>query len=112
MDLEMQRSHMLTGAHYDDLTPDLIAARARAVSLTDRYNDSFGQPQAVREELLRMLLRKVGAGAHFEPRFRCEFGFNITVGAKFYANFDCIILDGGEVTIGDDVLFGPPTARK
>ena len=44
---------------------------------------------------------------HFEPTFRCEFGFNIEVGDDFYANFDCVILDGGGVTIGDGVLLGP-----
>lgn len=107
MTLTTQRSHILTGALYNDLTPELIDARAQAVHLTDRYNDSFGQPQEEREALLRKLLRRVGAGAHFEPRFRCEFGFNISIGVKFYANFDCVILDGGEVTIGDHVLFGP-----
>jgi len=98
---------MLNGALYNDLTPELIEARARAVRLSDQYNDTFGSSQATREEALRKLVRSVGEGAHFEPRFRCEFGFNISIGAKFYANFDCIILDGGEVTIGDNVLFGP-----
>ena len=75
--------------------------------LTDEYNKAFGQPTDVREPILRRLLKSVGPGAHFEPTFRCEFGFNITVGKSFYANFDCIILDGGGVETGDNVLFGP-----
>jgi maltose O-acetyltransferase len=107
MTLDEQMRRISTGAHYDDLTPEIVAARAEAIRKADRYNDSFGRPQAEREELLRRLLRRVGDGAHFEPRFRCEFGFNITIGDRFYANFDCVILDGGEVTIGDNVLFGP-----
>lgn len=107
MDLIAQRRHMLTGSCYNDLTLELVEARARAVHLSDRYNDSFGRPQAEREQLLRTLLHHVGNGAHFEPRFRCEFGFNISVGEKFYANFDCIILDAATVAIGDSVLFGP-----
>ncbi|KRE05863.1 hypothetical protein ASE63_05960 [Bosea sp. Root381] len=107
MNLEQQRRHILTGAPYDDLTAELVEARAKAVHLTDRYNDSFARPQAEREGLLRELLRKVGGGVHFEPRFRCEFGFNISIGERFYANFDCVILDGAEVIIGDNVLFGP-----
>ncbi|WP_284043649.1 sugar O-acetyltransferase [Actinoplanes sp. M2I2] len=98
---------MLTGAMYDDLTSELVEARKRTVMLTGEYNDSFGQPQAAREAILRRLLRSVGTGCHFEPTFRCEFGFNITVGDRFYANFDCVLLDGGGITIGDDVLFGP-----
>ncbi|MBL7257725.1 sugar O-acetyltransferase [Paractinoplanes lichenicola] len=107
MTLEEQRRHMLTGSMYDDLTPELLAARQRTVLLTTEYNASFGQAQDVREAILRRLLRDVGKGCHFEPTFRCEFGFNISVGDRFYANFDCVMLDGGGITIGDDVLFGP-----
>lgn len=107
MTLQDQRTLMLSGRMYDDLTPELIAARARAVTLTDAYNRSFGQPQVERETLLRAFLREVGPGAHFEPNFRCEFGFNISIGRSFYANFDCVMLDGGEITIGDHVLLGP-----
>jgi maltose O-acetyltransferase len=105
--LEEQRAHILTGAMYDDLTDELVQARQRAVVLTSEYNASFGQDQAVRETFLRRLLRRAGVNCHFEPTFRCEFGFNISVGDRFYANFDCVLLDGGGITIGDDVLFGP-----
>ena len=105
--LERQRAAMLSGEMYNDLTRELIDARARAVVLADDYNRSFGQPGDIREAILRRLLKSVGPGAYFEPSFRCEFGFNISIGARFYANFDCVILDGAEVTIGDNVLFGP-----
>lgn len=98
---------MATGAVYDDLDPELVAARARAVHATNAYNASFGQPQEERERLLRDLLGTAGAGATFEPTFRCEFGSNIHLGARFYANFDCVMLDGAPITIGDDVLLGP-----
>ena len=76
LNFESQRAAMLSGQVYDDLTRELIEARASAVVLTDKYNKSFGP------------------GAYFEPVFLCEFDFNISVGKRFYANFDCIILDG------------------
>jgi maltose O-acetyltransferase len=101
------RARMLGGEMYNDLLDELVAAREQAVHRTDEYNRSFGRPPAERVALLRRLLRGVGEGTHFEPTFRCEFGFNITVGANFYANFDCVMLDGGSITIGDDVLLGP-----
>jgi maltose O-acetyltransferase len=94
MTLESQRAHILSGRMYNDLTPELISARQRAVMLSTAYNDSFGAPQADREALLRDLLDQVGPGAHFEPTFRCEFGYNISVGTNFYANFDAVMLDG------------------
>jgi maltose O-acetyltransferase len=92
---------------YSDLTPELVQARERAVLLTARYNESFGKAPAQREDLLKQLFAKIGCRVYFEPNLRCEFGFNITIGNDFYANFDCIILDGATVEIGDNVLFGP-----
>lgn len=105
--LDTQFAHMRTGQMYNDLTPELLAARERAVLLTNEYNASFSQPEAEREALLRRLLGSVGTRVHFEPTFRCEFGSNIHIGDRFYANFDCVMLDGGGIHIGDDVLLGP-----
>jgi maltose O-acetyltransferase len=107
MTLDQQLAHMATGEVYDDLTAELIDARRRAVLATNAYNAAFGREQAEREALLRDLLGTVGEGANFEPTFRCEFGVNIHLGARFWANFDCVMLDGAPITIGDDVLLGP-----
>ena len=107
MDLEEQKKFMLSGKMYNDLSQELIQARENTVFLTNEYNNSFGSHQHKREEILKKLLKKIGKGVHFEPTLRCEFGFNITIGDNFYANFDCIMLDGGKIDIGNNVLFGP-----
>jgi maltose O-acetyltransferase len=105
--LESQFAHMASGAVYDDLTPELISARAAAVQAANDYNASIGRPQHEREQLLAQVVGSAGSGANFEPTFRCEFGRNIHLGERFFANFDCILLDGAPITIGNDVLFGP-----
>ncbi|HEX2938526.1 MAG TPA: sugar O-acetyltransferase [Ruminiclostridium sp.] len=107
MNLEDQRQFILSGAMYNDLTKELIEAREKTVFLTNEYNSSFGKSSTEREEILRRLLKSIGKGVHFEPTFRCEFGYNISIGNNFYANFDCVMLDGGGIEIGDNVLFGP-----
>lgn len=107
MDLDQQRAHILTGQMYNDLAPELVSAREHAVVATNAYNASYGRPATEREALLAELLGEVGVNAYFEPVFRCEFGYNIHLGANFYANFDCVMLDGGRISIGDNVLFGP-----
>lgn len=107
MNLEEQRQFILTGNMYNDLTPELIEARKEAVFLTNEYNNTFGQSSEEREAILKRLLKSIGKGVHFEPTFRCEFGYNITIGNNFCANFDCVMLDGGGIEIGDNVLFGP-----
>ncbi|MBU3156525.1 sugar O-acetyltransferase [Clostridium estertheticum] len=107
MDLEEQKKFILSGKMYNDLSQELIKARENTIFLTNEYNNSFGSQQHKREEILKKLLKKIGKGVHFEPTLRCEFGFNITIGDNFYANFDCIMLDGGKIDIGNNVLFGP-----
>lgn len=107
MTLEEQRQFILSGAMYNDLNEELVKARERAVFLTNEYNMSFGKPAEEREEILRKLLKSIGKDVYFEPVLRCEFGYNISIGNHFYANFDCIMLDGGGIEIGDNVLFGP-----
>ena len=57
--------------------------------------------------MLREVVGSAGAGATFEPTFRCEFGRNIHLGARFFANFDCVMLDGAPIVVGERVLFGP-----
>ncbi|MBT0770058.1 sugar O-acetyltransferase [Kineosporia sp. J2-2] len=107
MTLNDRFTHMATGAMYDDLAPELVEARIRTVLATNEYNASYGRPQAEREELLRRVVGSAGEGAGFEPTFRCEFGSNIRLGVGFFANFDCVMLDGAPITIGDHVLLGP-----
>ena len=98
---------MLSGEMYNDLSDFLVKSREKTVFLTNEYNSSFGKPQQEREKILDKLLKSHGKNIHFEPNFRCEFGWNIVIGDNFYANFDCVILDGGGVTIGNNVLIGP-----
>lgn len=101
------KEKMCSGIMYNDYSEELVEARKRAVLLTNQYNQSFSQPEEERVKILDQLLEKHGEDIHLEPDFRCEFGFNITIGDNFFANFDCIILECAKVTIGDNVLFGP-----
>ena len=41
------------------------------------------------------------------PPFHCDYGFNIRLGARVFLNFNCVILDVVEVTIGDLTQIGP-----
>ena len=51
--------------------------------------------------------RHVGAGAVIRPPFFCDFGYNIRLGDGVFLNFNCVILDVVEVTIGDRTQIGP-----
>jgi maltose O-acetyltransferase len=96
-----ERAKMLAGELYDAMDPGLVAARRRARDLVARYN---ADPVPA---LLRELLGEVGAEAVVEPPFRCDYGENVFVGERFYANAGCVFLDCARITIGDRVLLGP-----
>src|SRR5207237_9532627 len=72
-----------------------------------RYNAAFGTPISERRELLLERLAAVGEGAVIRPPFHCDYGFNISLGAGVFLNFNCVILDVVEVTIGDKTQIGP-----
>lgn len=101
-----EREKMLGGALYDGADPELVAARTRARQLLRRLNDTFGQDEGVRAELLAALLG-YPSDAWIEPPFYCDYGPNIRLGREVYFNFNCTILDVALVEIGDRTLFGP-----
>ena len=49
----------------------------------------------------------MGKEFYIEPPFHCDYGYNISIGQNFYSNYNCTILDCAQVTIGNNVLFGP-----
>jgi maltose O-acetyltransferase len=49
----------------------------------------------------------VGEGATIRPPFHCDYGFNISLGAGAFLNFNCVILDVVAVTIGAKTQIGP-----
>ncbi|WP_125571692.1 sugar O-acetyltransferase [Lacticaseibacillus songhuajiangensis] len=105
MNLEAKFAYMASGKPYNDLDPQLITTRDRATRLTNQLNAE--EDAAAQENLVRELFGSAGLEPVVSPNFRCEFGRNIHVGDHFYANYDCVILDAGKVSIGDRVLFGP-----
>lgn len=62
---------------------------------------------AGQKEILKKLLGQVDDTALIMTPFWCDYGFNIRVGKNFFANHNTIILDGAEVTFGDNVFVAP-----
>ena len=98
------RDRMRAGEPYRADDPELVALRRRAAALCDALNAA--EPDG-RAAVVGELFAAVGAGVEITPPLRCDYGGNISVGERFYANFGCVILDCAAVTIGDRVLFGP-----
>ncbi len=98
---------MQAGEIYNDFDLDLFNRRVEAKKLFREYNRSSDDETEKRNDIMQRLFKSVGANVWIEPDFRCEFGKNITIGHDVYINFGCVILDCGQVTIGDHTLIGP-----
>ncbi|WP_049630537.1 sugar O-acetyltransferase [Cellvibrio sp. pealriver] len=86
--------------------PQLRAERKRAKQLCQQLNALPADQIKARKPIYQQLFGQVSS-AYIEPNFYCDYGSNIFLGEKFYANHNCVILDCAEVRIGDRVMFGP-----
>jgi maltose O-acetyltransferase len=94
---------MMAGQHFNGAHPELIKLREAARLACAKYN---AHPSKGNLKHIKRLFIDMKSG-HIEPSFQCDYGTQIKIGERFFANFNCVILDSAQVTIGDDVLFGP-----
>ena len=102
---ELQQSGMLYC-----LDEELLKEHQNAQRLTAMLNSTSATDRAKREALVQELFAGAGEGSYIQPPFYCDYGCNTTVGKRFYCNYDCVFLDCGKITIGDNVMLGPKVA--
>jgi maltose O-acetyltransferase len=105
--MRTESDKMLAGELYDARAPEIQAELAATHRWLARYNAALDMASSDRHALLVERLGVVGAGAVIRPPFHCDYGFNIRLGAGVFLNFNCVILDVVEVTIGDHTQIGP-----
>jgi maltose O-acetyltransferase len=94
-----EKEKMLAGELYRASDPELVEERRRARRLLRRLPDD----PAVLDELLGHL----GDGAEILAPFACDYGYNITLGAAAFVNFNCVFLDCAPIEIGERAQIGP-----
>ena len=97
---------MVAGKIYNAFDPEIQSLQRRQMELLDEFN-RLGQTDPKRRELFRQICPNANERAYFRGPLYVDYGVNITIGERFYANYNCTILDVCPVKIGNDVLFGP-----
>lgn len=95
---------LLYDANYDTT---LIEERAYCKGLCYEYNQLHPAKLEERTAIMRKILGKTAENFLIEQPFVCDYGYNIEIGNNFYANHNCIVLDGARVTFGDNVFIAP-----
>jgi maltose O-acetyltransferase len=98
---------MLAGDLYVAEGPEIAHDYHRAMDLLERYNRTVAADPEERRCLLRELLGSLGDDVVIRPPFYCDYGYQIHIGARTFANFGLVALDVARITIGEDVQIGP-----
>ena len=94
------KDRMLRGDLYIADDEDLAADFRRAQEILERYNRSAFAEQELRDRLLHELLAECGEGVLIRPPFHVDYGTRVSIGAGTFFNYDCLMLDVAQVTIG------------
>ena len=103
-----EKEKMLSGQIYSAVDKQLLDELYATKEVVQKYNSLSPLDNAGRLELLKGLLGHIGDDAIIiNQPFYCDYGKQISVGKRFFANFHFTVLDEAPVTIGDDCFIGP-----
>ena len=103
-----EKEKMLSGQIYSAVDEDLLKELGEVREVIHRYNALAPSLQEERLRILKGLLGSIGdEEIIINQPFFCDYGKQIRVGKRFFANFNFTVLDEAPVTIGDDCFIGP-----
>ena len=99
---------MLASEVYSAVDPELLEELMVTREMLYEYNSLHPSETRRMKEILKGLLGYVADDEFLiNQPFRCDYGKQISIGKRFFANFNFTVLDEARVTIGDDCFIGP-----
>lgn len=103
-----EKEKMLSGMVYSAIDDQLLKELNEVKEIIHEYNALKPSQTLRRFQILKDLLGYVADDEIIVNQpFYCDYGKQIRVGKRFFANFNLTILDEACVTIGDDCFIGP-----
>ena len=103
-----EKEKMLAGKIYSATDTQLLVELNAVKEVIHKYNAMSPADCEGRLHILKDLLGHIGDDAIIiNQPFYCDYGKQISVGKRFFANFHFTVLDEAKVTIGDDCFIGP-----
>lgn len=102
-----EEQKMLSGGLYDACDPHLIKQLNEVKTLCQTYNNLPPTDLTALNNMIKDMLGKADDDTKILQPFHCDYGKHISVGKRFFANFNLTILDEAYVTFGDDCFVGP-----
>ena len=106
-DPRTNRERMLAGDLYIADDPENERRARRAVRLMGLYARREAAGDASAREVLADLIGSLGDDAYVKPPLFVDYGENISIGARSFANYGLTALDVAPIMIGEDCQIGP-----
>ena len=106
--LMTEKEKMLAGLIYSAVDEELLKELNEVKDIIHKYNSPLPSASQERFAILKGLLGHTADDEFIiNQPFYCDYGKQISIGKRFFANFNLTILDEAPVTIGDDCFIGP-----
>lgn len=103
-----EREKGLCGKFYNpNYDQEIIERRTKIQDLCFDYNNTKPSELTKRQDLIKKIIGNCGNNFLLEQPIKFDYGENITIGERFYSNYNLTILDGAKVTFGNDCFIGP-----
>ena len=103
-----EKEKMLAGELYSAVDEELLRELNAVKDIIHDYNLLRPTDNEAKLRMLKQLLGHVADDQIIiNQPFYCDYGKQISVGRRFFANFNFTVLDEALVTIGDDCFIGP-----
>lgn len=109
---ESEEYHALlnSGELFVATDPELMRYQRTLVERIDAYNATPENDEgyAMRDAILRRCMGTYGEGICIFPPLHANWGLaHVHVGKNVFMNYNAVLVDDGDIFIGDDVMFGP-----
>ena len=103
-----EKEKMIAGHTYSAIDKELLSELNAVKEAIRDYNDLRPSDKLGQRRLLKKLLGHIADDEFLiiQP-FYCDYGRQISLGHRFFANINFTVLDEAQVTIGDDCFIGP-----
>ena len=103
-----EKEKMLAGEIYSAVDQELLEELTATREKIFEYNSLRPSETKMMKEIIKELFGHVADDDYLiNQPFRCDYGKQISIGKRFFANFNFTVLDEARVTIGDDCFIGP-----
>lgn len=108
MDLEEIKYRMQNQKLYCCEDEKLMEEQLKCLDMVHDYNNLKPSQQKQKKEMLKKMFAEIGENCYMETPFYANWGGkNVHIGDHFYSNYNLMLVDDGEITIGDNVMIAP-----